>query len=146
MAELADVAYIHQQVFSTGAWWSFEEVEPGIYRRTYMDADGHYLDDQAPPPTEQAMVLAVFTEMLKTVTGDGGRKRAAGVKPPWWRDGSHMPAVWSHFRKRAQGELRDPDSGAHPYVHAAWRLLALAYQETHGQVDPATQQMARDAA
>lgn len=94
--------------------------------------------DEMPPSNEQAVVIAVFAEMLRAATGDGGRKRAAGLKPPWWRDGSHLPAVFSHFRKRALGELRDPDSGAHPYVHAAWRLLAIAYQETYGRVDPET--------
>ena len=86
--------------------------------------------------TEQDLVLRVFGEMLASVTKDGGRKRNAGTKPPWWRDDSHMAAVWSHFLKHDRGELVDADSGAHPFVHAAWRLLAIAYQETHGKENP----------
>jgi len=85
---------------------------------------------------EQAAVLAVFTEMLRAVTADGGRKRATGTKPPWWRDLSHEPALFSHLSKWKRGDRIDPDSGAHPLVHLAWRALAIAYQEAHGQVDP----------
>lgn len=85
---------------------------------------------------ERYYVIKTFSDMLKAATGDGSVKRQRGEKPPWWRDDQHMPAVYSHFRKRAMGELTDPDSGAHPYVHAAWRLLAIAYQETYGKVDP----------
>lgn len=125
--------YPHQQVFSTGAWWDLEEVEPGIYRRVYV-ADDKYLD--APPPTEQSTVLDVFKEMLKAATGDGGRKRAAGFKPPWWRDLAHEPAIFSHLNKWKHGERVDHDSGAHPLVHLAWRALAIAYQESYGLVDP----------
>lgn len=80
--------------------------------------------------------MEVFVLMLRGCTVDGGNKRAAGLKVPWWRDEEHMAAVWSHFRRREQGELRDPHSGAHPFVHAAWRMLAIAYQETYGQVPP----------
>ena len=87
--------------------------------------------------SEQEVLLNTFTEMLRAVTEDGGRKRERGEKPPWWRDPAHMAAVWSHFRKRELGQLKDNDSGAHPYVHAAWRLLAVAYQETNGQCNPA---------
>jgi len=80
-------------------------------------------------PSEQEELLDIFREMLKMTTGDGGEKRAAGLKPSWKVDPSHMAAVWSHFKKHEQGELVDPDSGAHPFVHAAWRLLAIAWQE-----------------
>lgn len=78
---------------------------------------------------EQVEVLEIFTEMLRVVTADGGRKRSAGLKPSWKVDPSHKAAVFSHLMKREKGELQDADSGAHPYVHAAWRLLAIAYQE-----------------
>lgn len=126
--------YAAQQVFSTGHWWDLEEIEPGVYRRVYV-ADDKYMD--APPPTEQAVVRAVFSELLRSATGDGGRKRAAGLKPPWWRDQAHLPALFSHLNKWFHGEQKDADSGVHPLVHLAWRALAIAYQETYGQVDPA---------
>lgn len=85
---------------------------------------------------EREMVLAVFYCMLSDVTGDGSEKRQAGEKPPWYEDDSHMAAVWSHFRKDEQGKLIDPDSKAHPKVHAAWRLLAEAYRDTFGSMEP----------
>lgn len=91
--------------------------------------DSYYRD-------EQLKLLKVFETLLAAASGDGATKRAAGTKPPWWRDPDHAPAVWSHFKRHAQGELKDEDSGAHPYVHAAWRLLAIAYQETYGRVEP----------
>lgn len=87
-------------------------------------------------PTEQDVVLAIFIELLRSATKDGGRKRAAGIKPPWWGD-NHERAMGSHLGKWLNGELVDPDSGAHPLVHLAWRALAIAYQETQGKVDPA---------
>ena len=86
--------------------------------------------------SEQDQLLDVFTTMLADVTKDGGTKRAKGEKPPWWRDQSHRAAIFSHLSKREHGELIDPDSGAHPYVHLAWRALAIAYQETYGMRDP----------
>ena len=82
------------------------------------------------------MILTVFSEMLGAVTKDGGRKRAAGTKPPWWGDTSHEKAIFSHLHKWKRGDRFDPDSHVHPLVHLAWRALAIAYQETHGQVDP----------
>jgi hypothetical protein len=85
---------------------------------------------------EQEVVLTVFTDMLRAVTSDGGRKRAAGTKLPWWKDTSHTQAIFSHLYKWKRGDTKDPDSGVHPLVHLAWRALAIAYQETHGQVDP----------
>ena len=86
--------------------------------------------------SEQDVLMEVFTAMLRQPTKDGGKKREANAKEPWWRDPEHMAAVWSHFRRHERGELVDPESGAHPFVHAAWRLLAIAFQETYGQIDP----------
>lgn len=86
--------------------------------------------------TEAEAVIEEFTRMLRQVTGDGAKKRAAGTKPPWWRDESHLPAVFSHLNKWYHGERVDADSGQHPLVHAAWRLLAIAYQETSGRIPP----------
>lgn len=88
-------------------------------------------------PTEQEVIERVFLEMLRSVTRDGGRKRAAGLKPPWWRDDSHEAAIFSHLNKWKHGMKEDPDSGVHPLVHLAWRALAIAYIETRGKVDPA---------
>ena len=87
--------------------------------------------------TEQDVVVKVFAAMLWAATKDGGVKRAAGAKPPWWRDDTHEAALFSHLAKWENGHLIDPDSGAHPLVHLAWRALAIAYQETQGKVDPA---------
>ena len=81
-------------------------------------------------------MLETFKAMLSLATGDGSRKRQAGEKPPWWRDETHEAAMFSHLNKWKHGEKRDKDSYAHPLVHLAWRALAIAYQETHGQVDP----------
>lgn len=86
--------------------------------------------------SEQDVVLSIFAELLGSATKDGGAKRARGEKPPWWRDGSHEAAMFSHINKWKHGEKADKDSGAHPLVHLAWRALAIAYQETRGQVDP----------
>ena len=86
---------------------------------------------------EQAVVLHTFTEMLRAVTKDGGVKRARAEKPPWWKDTSHLVAIFSHLYKWFRGDKKDADSGEHPFVHLAWRALAIAYQETHGCVDPA---------
>ena len=87
-------------------------------------------------PTEQDALLDTFVALLKQVTRDGGRKRAAGAKPPWWKDKSHEAAMFSHLNKWKHGERTDKDSGAHPLVHLAWRALAIAYQESVGEVDP----------
>lgn len=88
-------------------------------------------------PSEQDVIIEEFVKLLKFATKDGGTKRARGEKPPWWRDQSHIAAIYSHLSKWLRGELVDPDSGAHPLVHMAWRCLAIAYQETNGLVDPA---------
>ena len=88
-------------------------------------------------PREQDEAFEVLTAELRRVLRDGGKKRAAGTKPPWWRDGSHITALYSHLYKWAgKGERVDSDSGAHPLVHLACRALMLAYQETNGLVEP----------
>lgn len=87
--------------------------------------------------TEQDVVIETFARMLWAATKDGGKKRAAGLKPPWWKDDAHEAAIWSHVNKWKHGEKVDKDSGHHPLVHLAWRALAIAYQETYGKVDPA---------
>lgn len=87
--------------------------------------------------SEQDVLLQTFLDMLRAVTKDGGRKRAKGEKPPWWRDSAHEAAIFSHLNKWKHGEREDKDSGTHPLVHMAWRALAIAYQEMYGQVDPA---------
>lgn len=81
-------------------------------------------------PSEQSDVMARFMEELQKPTGDGGKKRTSIGKPPWYLDDSHEGAVFSHLTKWKRGELVDPDSGAHPLVHAAWRCLAIACRET----------------
>lgn len=80
--------------------------------------------------TERHDILGRFAEELAKATGDGSKKRQAGEKPPWYEDGSHEGAIFSHLTKWKRGELVDPDSGAHPLVHVAWRALAIACQET----------------
>lgn len=91
-----------------------------------LDRDPH-LTDLA---DERADVLARFAAELTKATGDGSRKRQAGTKPPWYDDDAHEAAVFSHLMKWKRGELVDPDSGAHPLVHAAWRCLAIACRES----------------
>lgn len=79
---------------------------------------------------ERNDVLRRFSEELAKATGDGSKKRQAGTKPPWYRDESHEGAIFSHLTKWKRGELVDPDSGAHPLVHLAWRALAIVCQES----------------
>jgi hypothetical protein len=79
---------------------------------------------------ERLDVLGRFSEELAKATGDGSKKRQAGEKPPWHDDLSHEAAIFSHLMKWKKGEMHDPDSGAHPLVHAAWRCLAVACQES----------------
>lgn len=79
---------------------------------------------------ERKDVLDRFVHELGKATGDGSRKRQSGTKPPWHQDTSHEAAIFSHLTKWKRGELEDDSSGAHPLVHAAWRCLAIACQET----------------
>lgn len=80
-------------------------------------------------PAEQDDIARIFSMMLAHATGDGGAKRKAGEKPPWWKDNSHEAGMFSHLSKWKHGELVDEDTGVHPLVHLAWRALAIAYQE-----------------
>jgi len=80
--------------------------------------------------TEQEDVLARFMEELRKPTGDGAQKRSRREKPPWYEDDSHEAAIFSHITKWKRGEKIDPDSGAHPLVHAGWRCLAIALRES----------------
>lgn len=80
--------------------------------------------------TEGEDLLIRFAEELRKPTGDGAKKRDRGEKPPWYLDDSHEGAVFSHLTKWKRGEKTDADSGAHPLVHAAWRLLAIACRES----------------
>lgn len=104
-------------------------VEPSFALELMRQNDGGdlgpgYLAD------ERADVLSRFAAELAKATGDGSKKRRAGTKPPWYQDDSHEAAVFSHLMKWKRGELVDPDSGAHPLVHLAWRALAIACRET----------------
>jgi hypothetical protein len=130
-----------QRDFSRAGGWAQEKVArmDAVVRENAPLNTEDILPAPSPryDPREQDIVLEVFAHMLRSVTKDGGRKRAAGVKPPWWRDNAHRAAIFSHLNKYEHGERRDPESGAHPFVHLAWRALAIAYQETYGKVDPA---------
>jgi len=85
------------------------------------------------PPTDASLersdVLMRFWHELHKATGDGSVKRQNGTKPPWYADNEHEAAIFSHLARWKRGELTDPDSGAHPLVHAAWRALAIACTE-----------------
>ena len=74
-------------------------------------------------------LMGRFVEELLKATGDGQRKRKRG-KPPWYVDTDHHRAMFSHYHKWLAGEREDPDSGAHPLVHMAWRALSIAAVET----------------
>lgn len=87
-------------------------------------------------PNEQKIVLSVFVRLLDAATKDGGEKRARGEKPPWYVDPTHERHLFSHMYKWKNGERVDADSGSHPLVHGAWRMLALAYQDTYGRTPP----------
>ena len=80
--------------------------------------------------SERTDLMIRFGAELDKCTIDGQVKRAANTKPPWYADDSHEAAIFSHLTKWKKGELVDPDSGAHPLVHAAWRCLAIACRET----------------
>lgn len=79
---------------------------------------------------ERKDVLDRFMMELTKATGDGSKKRQTGEKPPWYEDKSHEAAMFSHLNKWKHGEKMDPDSGAHPLVHLAWRALAIACAES----------------
>lgn len=83
-----------------------------------------------PWAAERQDVLDRFTQELAKATGDGSKKRQSGQKPPWYVDGAHEAAIFSHLAKWKRGETIDPDSGAHTLVNCAWRCLAIACKET----------------
>lgn len=85
---------------------------------------------------EREDVLTRFAHELRKATGDGSKKRQSGEKPPWYLDGSHEAALFSHLNKWKHGEKVDSDSGAHPLVHLAWRALAIACTESGNTPDP----------
>jgi len=103
-----------------------------------MDIETVWLNARGEPydPAEQVDVLKRFYMELRKPTGDGGLKRDAGTKPPWYAD-THEAQIFSHITKWKRGELVDPDSGAHPLVHAAWRCLAIACIESGNVPDQA---------
>jgi hypothetical protein len=117
-------------VFSVpNKWVSYEEVERGVFVEVEV---GEVYD-----PKEQDEAVEALTQVIRTVLKDGGRKRAAGTKPPWWKDDSHERALFSHLYKVfGLKETMDKDSGADGLAHLGVRALMLAYQRTHGKVDP----------
>lgn len=91
-----------------------------------------YLDLTPGGLSEVDELLAEFTAILKGPTGDGKAKRDRGTKPLWKDDPSHAGAALRHLGRWHDGETEDADSGCHPLAHAAWRLLAVAWQESTG--------------
>jgi hypothetical protein len=85
---------------------------------------------------ETEHILDTFRTMLEGPTGDGKAKRDAGTKPHWSIDPSHLRKGVGHLNKYLAGDNVDPDSGCHPLVHAAWRLLAVAWQDMAAQDEP----------
>lgn len=84
---------------------------------------------------ERQDVLKRFNVELAKVTQDGSNKRQKGLKKAWWQDTTHFDRAMSHIDKYVNDELIDKDSGQHPLVHAAWRLLAIACSETGNTPD-----------
>jgi hypothetical protein len=87
-----------------------------------------------PQPSEVDTIAQSFDRLLRQASGDGAKKRAAGTKPIWLEDDTHMGAYYRHIRRWEEGERADPDSGADPRIHAAWRLLAAVDYERHQAV------------
>jgi hypothetical protein len=84
-----------------------------------------------PETSEVDDISQSFDALLRQASGDGAKKRAAGTKPIWTEDDTHMGAYYRHIRRWEEGERVDPDSGADPRIHAAWRLLAAVDYERH---------------
>jgi hypothetical protein len=103
-----------------------------VAKKTYpLNADARSkLPDEDTWAAEREDVLCRFLTELEKATGDGSKKRQTGEKPPWHKDLTHEAAILSHLTKWKRGEMKDPDSGAHPLVHAAWRCLAIACRES----------------
>ena len=143
-AKLNPTCPMHNMKGKTVAKWHIDEggwMREGkviINTTTEEDSVTSAVDTVGTPydPTEQDVLSRVFTDMLKSVTKDGGTKRARGEKPPWWRDESHEAAMYRHLEAYETGESFDPDSGVHPLIGMAWRGLAIAYKQTYGSIDP----------
>lgn len=88
-----------------------------------------YSEDQFWTPSEPDEVIAEFTKLLRGPTGDGASKRKAGEKVSWKVDPGHIQAAFRHLGRWADGITHDAESGAPHLAHAAWRLLAQAFQE-----------------
>lgn len=99
----------------------------GGHARQGYGAEGRMTD-------EATEILACFAELLRPVIADGARKREAHA---WQTTPSerHWKAFFRHYMRWVNGERVDPDSGAHPLVHVAFRALAIAWQETAGRRD-----------
>ncbi len=82
--------------------------------------------------TEPLEIAQAFAQLLRSGTADGANKRRAGAKPSWKIDPEHPLKLQNHLTRYYEGDLVDRDSGAHPLVHAAWRCLAIAWQDTTG--------------
>lgn len=80
---------------------------------------------------EATEILNTFVRLLAVPTADGQAKRRAG-KPNWKVDPDHEAALMRHLHRYGRGERVDPDSGANPLVHVAWRALALAARQEAG--------------
>ena len=75
-----------------------------------------------------------FVDVLASPTGDGARKRAAGLKPHWKVESArdvHGDAMHRHIARDDVGRgTVDADSGAHHLAHVAWRACAVAWLES----------------
>jgi hypothetical protein len=78
--------------------------------------------------SEVGDTLAALTAILAPTLADGGRKRAAGLKPHWLEDDGHATALLRHWVAAECASGPDPDSGACPWAHVAARALMLAGQ------------------
>jgi hypothetical protein len=79
---------------------------------------------------EQQDILERFVAGLVAPTGDGRRKREAGVKPHWRReDTSHFEHLLNHLGRLIEDpDELDPDSGVSGWWHLSWRAAALGVQ------------------
>jgi hypothetical protein len=122
-----------EPVKTTGAGgYQPEDLKPdadGLTR--FQGTQRGFHEPPANPAEERREVMDAFAELLRGATGDGSRKRQAGMKPSWKIDTSHKAAAMRHIGYYMSGETVDKDSGQHPLQHAAWRLLAVAWQDTH---------------
>ncbi len=114
--------------------WEYYRARAEEQRRekiVWLEGDGRddeYIEALVAAREEVDEIHNIFLGLLAKASGDGQVKRASG-KPHWKVDPGHEAGLFSHLTKWSKGELTDPDSGTHPLVHAAWRCLAIAYQE-----------------